>query len=46
MAVSLSHESYWITVQLALKSGTVTPKRGFTAYPEGFEAEFMDKPSP
>ncbi|WP_256289334.1 RNA-guided endonuclease InsQ/TnpB family protein [Halobellus inordinatus] len=32
--------------QLALKSGTVTPKRGFTAYPEGFEAEFTDKPRP
>jgi len=32
--------------QLALKSGTVTPKGGFTAYPEGFEAEFTDKPRP
>ena len=32
--------------QLALKSGTVTPKSGFTAYPEGFEAEFTDKPHP
>ena len=32
--------------QLALKSGTVTPKRGFTAYPDGFEAEFTDKPHP
>jgi transposase len=32
--------------QLALKSGTVTPKSGFTAHPEGFEAEFMDKPRP
>lgn len=30
--------------QLALKSGTVTPSGGFTAHPEGFEAEFMDKP--
>ena len=30
--------------QLALKSGTVKPKRGFTAYPDGFEAEFTDKP--
>jgi len=29
--------------QLALKSGTVTPKRGFTAYPKGFETEFTDK---
>jgi putative transposase len=29
--------------QLALKSGTVTPNRDFTAYPEGFEAEFTDK---
>ncbi|WP_256392031.1 RNA-guided endonuclease InsQ/TnpB family protein [Natronoarchaeum rubrum] len=29
--------------QLALKSGTVTPKCGFTAYPDGFEAEFTDK---
>jgi len=32
--------------QLALKSGTVTPKRGFTTYPDGFEAEFTDKPHP
>jgi len=32
--------------QLALKSGTVTPSGGFTAHPEGFEAEFMDKPQP
>ena len=32
--------------QLALKSGTVTPNGGFTAYPAGFEAEFMDKPHP
>jgi putative transposase len=32
--------------QLALKSGTVTPNGGFTAYPDGFEAEFMDKPHP
>ena len=32
--------------QLALKSGTVTPKGGFTAYPDGSEAEFMDKPHP
>jgi len=32
--------------QLALKSGTVTPSDGFTAHPEGFEAEFMDKPNP
>jgi len=32
------------TVQLALKSGTVTPKRRFTAYPDGFETEFTDKP--
>ncbi|WP_121823010.1 RNA-guided endonuclease InsQ/TnpB family protein [Halostella salina] len=32
--------------QLALKSGTVTPSDGFTAHPEGFEAEFMDKPRP
>ena len=30
--------------QLALKSGTVTPSGGFTAHPDGFEAEFMDKP--
>jgi len=29
--------------QLALKSGTVTPNGGFTAYPDGFEAEFTDK---
>ncbi|AZH24803.1 RNA-guided endonuclease InsQ/TnpB family protein [Haloplanus aerogenes] len=34
------------TSQLALKSGTVTPKGGFTAYPNGFEAEFTDKPRP
>jgi len=32
--------------QLALKSGTVTPSGGFTAYPDGFEAEFTDKPHP
>jgi putative transposase len=32
--------------QLALKSGTVTPNGGFTAYPDGFEAEFTDKPRP
>ena len=30
--------------QLALKSGTVTPSDGFTAHPDGFEAEFTDKP--
>ena len=29
--------------QLALKSGTVTPNGGFTAYPDGSEAEFTDK---
>nr|WP_252699007.1 hypothetical protein [Natronosalvus vescus] len=33
-------------VQLALKSGTVTPNAGFTGYPDGFEAEFTDKPHP
>jgi IS605 OrfB family transposase len=32
--------------QLALKSGTVTPSGGFTAHPDGFEAEFMDKSYP
>jgi IS605 OrfB family transposase len=32
--------------QLALKSGTVTPNGGFTPYPDGFEAEFTDKPHP
>jgi putative transposase len=32
--------------QLAPKSGTVTPSGGFTAHPEGFKAEFMDKPHP
>ncbi len=32
--------------QLVLKSGTVTPSGGFTAHPDGFEAEFMDKPHP
>ncbi len=30
--------------QLALKSGTVTPSGGFTAHPEGFDTESMDKP--
>ncbi|MDB2249309.1 RNA-guided endonuclease InsQ/TnpB family protein [Halorubrum ezzemoulense] len=30
--------------QLALKSGTVTPSGGFTAYPDRFEAELTDKP--
>ncbi|KAB7512441.1 transposase, partial [Halosegnis rubeus] len=30
----------------ALKSGTVTLSGGFTAYPDGFEAEFTDKPHP
>jgi putative transposase len=29
--------------QLALKSGTLKPK---SAYPDGFEAEFTDKPNP
>jgi IS605 OrfB family transposase len=32
--------------QLALKSGTVTPGGGFTAHPNGFEAELTDKPLP
>jgi len=32
--------------QLALKSGTVTPSGGFTAHPEGFDAESIDKPHP
>ena len=32
--------------QLALKSGTVTPSGGFTAHPDGFEAELTDKPLP
>jgi len=32
--------------RLALKSGTVTPSGGFTAHPNGFEAEFTDKPNP
>ncbi|MEF8772794.1 RNA-guided endonuclease InsQ/TnpB family protein [Halodesulfurarchaeum sp.] len=32
--------------QLALKSGTVKPNAGFTGYPDGFEAEFTDKPHP
>jgi IS605 OrfB family transposase len=32
--------------QYALKSGTVTPNRGYTPYPDGFEAESTDKPSP
>ncbi|OYR79721.1 transposase, partial [Halorubrum sp. E3] len=32
--------------QLALKSGTVTPSGGFTAHPEGFDAESTDKPHP
>jgi putative transposase len=30
--------------QYALKSGTVTPNRGYTPYPDGFEAESADKP--
>ena len=29
-----------------IKSRTVTPNAGFTGYPDGFEAEFMDKPHP
>jgi len=32
--------------QYALKSGTVTPKRGYTPYPDGFEAESADKSHP
>jgi IS605 OrfB family transposase len=32
--------------QLALKSGTVTSSGGFTAHPDGFEAEFTDKSHP
>ena len=32
--------------QLALKSGTVKPNAGFTGYPDGFDAEFTDKPHP
>ncbi|MFD1687506.1 RNA-guided endonuclease InsQ/TnpB family protein [Halobellus litoreus] len=32
--------------QLALKSGAVTPNGEFTAHPQGFEAELMDKPRP
>jgi len=32
--------------QYALKSGTVTPNRGYTPYPDGFEAESTDKPHP
>jgi IS605 OrfB family transposase len=32
--------------QLALKSGTLKPNAGFTGYPDGFEAEFTDKPHP
>jgi putative transposase len=32
--------------QLALKSGTVTPKCGFTAYARASEAESTDKPHP
>ncbi|MFC4540428.1 RNA-guided endonuclease InsQ/TnpB family protein [Halosolutus amylolyticus] len=32
--------------QLALKSGTVTPSGGFTAHPDGFEAEDTDNPHP
>ncbi|MFB6269099.1 MAG: zinc ribbon domain-containing protein, partial [Halobacterium sp.] len=31
--------------QLALKSGTVTPNGHFSAYPDGFEAEFTDNPT-
>ena len=32
--------------QFALKPGTVTPGGGFTAHPDGFEAELTDKPLP
>jgi len=32
--------------QYALKSGTVTPNRGYTPYPTGSEAESTDKPHP
>jgi IS605 OrfB family transposase len=32
--------------QYALKSGTVTPNRGYTPYPDGPEAESTDKPHP
>mgnify|MGYP000147405610 CR=1 FL=1 len=32
--------------QYALKSGTVTPNRGYTPCPDGFEAESTDKPHP
>ena len=32
--------------RLALQSGTVTPNGGFTAYPDGFEAEFTDESAP
>jgi IS605 OrfB family transposase len=32
--------------RLALQSGTVTPSGGFTAYPDGFEAEFTDESCP
>ncbi|SDJ69294.1 transposase, IS605 OrfB family, central region [Halovenus aranensis] len=32
--------------QYALKSGTVTPNRGYTPYPDGFEVEPTDKPHP
>ena len=32
--------------QLALKSGTVTPNGGFTAYPDGSDAGFTDKSRP
>jgi len=31
---------------MILKSGTVNPKRGFTAYPDEFKTEFTDKPYP
>jgi len=34
------------TCQLALKSGTMTPNRGYTPYPSGSEAENTDKPLP
>ena len=46
--VRRDQQSSWRTgnSQLALKSGTVTPSGGFTAHPDGFETEFMDKSHP
>ncbi len=45
-AKTRGHVTHSDVLQLVLKSGTVTLSGGFTAHPDGFEAEFMDKPHP